>query len=51
MVYEYNARKSFRKLGYYDRLETMDCFTADCFAVIETEYVKIKNAKMKRKGK
>jgi len=45
---EYLGRKSMAKLGYYEPLSELDCVTADCFALIESEIMKIKASEMKK---
>lgn len=51
IVAEYNSRKALAKLGYTTPLEELDCFTADCFAVIENELAKIQDEEIKKAGR
>ena len=48
IVNDYLFRKSMRKKGYYDRLEDLDCFSADCFTLIDIELNELQDKEMKR---
>lgn len=45
---EYMGRKQLAKLGYYEPLTELDCFTADCFVVIESEIASFKQQEIKK---
>jgi hypothetical protein len=45
---EFIMRQGLAKLGYTDSMDNLDCFTAECFAIIASEIARITNDKIKR---
>ncbi len=48
---EYLDRMGLRKLGYTDSIDNLDCFTAECFAVIASELHKLERDEIEKSRK
>ena len=48
---EFVTRMGLKKLGYTDTIDDLDCFTAECFAIIGNELIKLQNEALEKAKK